>query len=99
MGIRLLQVTQPRKPCFKLGIRVGMAKFVKIFWNSGWSGIYMRVVEEGIAQAGDPIALVEDTPANPTVRRLWQLAYFEEEGFEECLLALRLLKVGIALEG
>lgn len=90
MGTSLLQVTQPRKPCFKLGIRVGTAKFVKIFWNSGRTGIYMRVVEEGLVQAGDPIALIEDAPENPTVRRLWQLAYFEEEAFEECLLALHL---------
>lgn len=90
MGTSLLQVTQPRKPCFKLGIRVGMAKFVKIFWNSGRTGIYLQVVEEGTVQAGDPIALVEDAPENPTVQRLWQLAYFEEEHFEECLAALRL---------
>lgn len=113
MGTSLLQVTQPRKPCFKLGIRVGMAKFVKIFWNSGRTGIYLRVVEEGLVQAGDPIALVEDAPENPTVRRLWQLAYFEEEAFAETQqalrlphlspewrqpLALRLRKAGIPLE-
>lgn len=59
---------------------------------------YMRVVEEGLVQAGDLIALIEDAPENPTVRRLWQLAYFEEESFEECLLALRLRKAGIPLE-
>ncbi len=113
MGTSLLQVTQPRKPCFKLGLRVGMNKFVKIFWNSGRTGIYLRVAEEGVIQPGDAIELVEDAPQNPTVRRLWQLAYFEEECFEECLLALRLphlspewrrplalrlLKAGIPLE-
>lgn len=90
VGTSLLQVTQPRKPCFKLGIRVGMTKVVAIFWNSGRTGIYLRVVEEGVLQAGDSIALIEDAPENPTVRRLWQLAYFEEACFEECLLALRL---------
>lgn len=90
MGTSLLQVTQPRKPCFKLGLRMGMARFVEVFWKSGLTGIYMRVAEEGLVQAGDPISLVENAPENPTVRRLWQLAYFEEECFEECLLALRL---------
>lgn len=89
-GTALLQVTQPRKPCFKLGIRVGMSKFPAIFFQSGRLGIYLRVVEEGRVQEGDSIALVDDAPENLTVRRLWQLAYFEEEGFEECLLALRL---------
>jgi MOSC domain-containing protein YiiM len=90
VGTCLLQVTQPRKPCFKLGLRVGMAKFVRIFWHSGRMGIYMRVAEEGALSAGDPIELVEDAPENPTVRRLWELAYFEEECTAEAQQALRL---------
>jgi MOSC domain-containing protein YiiM len=90
MGSALLQVTQPRKPCFKLGIRVGMDKFVQLFWHSGRTGIYLRVAAEGTVQAGDPIELVEEAPQNPTVQRLWQLAYFEEEAFAEAQRALRL---------
>ena len=47
VGSALLQVTQPRMPCFKLGIRFGRADMVKRFWQSGRSGIYFSVVEEG----------------------------------------------------
>jgi MOSC domain-containing protein YiiM len=55
LGSSVLQVTQPRMPCFKLGIRFGRADMVKKFWQSGRSGIYFSVVEEGDVAAGDLI--------------------------------------------
>ncbi len=57
IGTTLLQITQPRMPCFKLGIRFGRADMVKRFWLSGRSGIYFSIVEEGELAAGDPIEL------------------------------------------
>ena len=55
VGSAVLQVTQPRMPCYKLGIRFGRPDMVKRFWQSGRSGIYFSVVEEGEVAAGDPI--------------------------------------------
>lgn len=63
VGSAILQVTQPRMPCFKLGIRFGRADMVKRFWHSERPGIYFSVVEEGDLAAGDAIeqiARVED---------------------------------------
>lgn len=51
-------VTQPRIPCFKLGIRFGRPGIVKRFLHSGRSGFYLAVVQEGEIGAGDPIELV-----------------------------------------
>ena len=48
-------VTQPRMPCFKLGIRFGRADMVKRFLHSGRNGFYFAVVEEGNVAAGDSI--------------------------------------------
>jgi MOSC domain-containing protein YiiM len=62
IGSSLLQVTQPRMPCFKLGIRFGRTDMVKKFWHSGRSGIYFSVVEEGDLAAGD---LIERTARGP----------------------------------
>jgi MOSC domain-containing protein YiiM len=59
VGSALLQVTQPRMPCFKLGIRFGRADIVKKFWRSGRPGIYFSIIEAGDVAAGDPIALVQ----------------------------------------
>jgi MOSC domain-containing protein YiiM len=55
VGSALLQATQPRMPCFKLGIRFGRPDMVKRFWLSGRSGIYFSVIEEGDLAAGDSI--------------------------------------------
>jgi MOSC domain-containing protein YiiM len=49
-------VTQPRQPCFKLGIRFGRDDMIKRFLASGRSGFYVKVVEEGELAAGDSIA-------------------------------------------
>jgi MOSC domain-containing protein YiiM len=62
VGSAVLQVTQPRMPCFKLGIRFGRPDMVKKFWRSGRSGIYFSVVEEGDVAAGD---LIENVAHNP----------------------------------
>jgi MOSC domain-containing protein YiiM len=59
VGSALLQITQPRMPCFKLGIRFGRSDMVKRFWESERSGIYFSVVEEGDVAAGDSIETVE----------------------------------------
>jgi MOSC domain-containing protein YiiM len=47
VGSAVLQVTQPRMPCFKLNVRFDSPAMVKRFWQSGRSGIYFAVVEEG----------------------------------------------------
>ena len=46
-------VTQPRMPCFKLGIRFGRPEIVKRFLRSGRTGFYLAVLEEGRVAAGD----------------------------------------------
>lgn len=55
VGTAVLQITQPRMPCFKLGIRFGRPDIVKLFWRSGRSGIYFSVIEEGSVAAGDAV--------------------------------------------
>jgi MOSC domain-containing protein YiiM len=55
VGTAVLQVAQPREPCFKLGMRMGDADFVELFGSSGRSGTYLRIQEPGDIGAGDPI--------------------------------------------
>jgi MOSC domain-containing protein YiiM len=59
IGTAVLQVTQPRLPCYKLGIRMGAGKtFPKRFQKSGRVGFYLRVIKEGELAAGDRIERV-----------------------------------------
>jgi MOSC domain-containing protein YiiM len=53
VGEAKIKVTQPRLPCFKLGIRFARADMVKRFLASRRSGIYFSVVEEGMVSVGD----------------------------------------------
>jgi len=55
IGEALVKVTQPRMPCYKLGIRFGRPDMVKRFLASRRSGIYFSVIEEGMVKAGDAI--------------------------------------------
>jgi MOSC domain-containing protein YiiM len=58
VGSALLEVTQPRVPCYKLGIRMGDRRFPAAFAAAGRPGAYLRIVEEGSLQAGDPIRVL-----------------------------------------
>jgi MOSC domain-containing protein YiiM len=55
IGSTELVVTQPRMPCFKLGIRFGRKDIVKRFQQSGRTGFYLSVLREGDVSAGDAI--------------------------------------------
>lgn len=63
VGTALLEVAQPRLPCFKLGIRVGDPRMVKRFMLAGRPGAYLRIIEEGDVRAGDAIEVL-DVPAH-----------------------------------
>ena len=57
VGSAVLEVTQPRGPCFKLGIRMGDAAFVKRFSAAGRLGTYLKVLEPGEVQTGDNVVV------------------------------------------
>lgn len=75
IGSAALQVSQPRSPCFKLGIRMGDPTFVREFLRSGRPGFYFRVVEEGALQEGDTIERIERGSTGITVHELWDLSF------------------------
>ena len=58
VGSTLLEVAQPRLPCFKLGLRMGDPRFLKRFAAAGRPGAYLRVIREGDIGAGDAIEVV-----------------------------------------
>lgn len=90
VGGALVEVSQPRPPCFKLGIRMGMLRFPKLFLASGRVGFYLRVLEEGEVGAGDAFERVEADPEGMTVREMNHLLFFEPENLEGAGRALRI---------
>jgi MOSC domain-containing protein YiiM len=69
VGSAELVVTRPRKPCYKLAIRLGHQDIVARFRTSGRSGFYLSVAREGEVRAGDAIARLE-RGSGPTIREV-----------------------------
>ena len=57
VGSAVIQVSEPRRPCSILGIRFGTQEMVKLFNNSSFPGIYVRILEEGEVKMGDKLKL------------------------------------------
>ena len=73
VGTVQLMVTQPRMPCYKLGIRFGRPDMVKRFLASRRTGFYFSVLQEGEVGAGDTLELVSQDDNNITVADVTQL--------------------------
>lgn len=67
VGAAEVMVTQPRMPCYKLGIRFGRADIIKRFLVSERSGFYLSVLKEGDVGAGDEFTLLEKNVEGVTV--------------------------------
>ncbi|MBI3769437.1 MAG: MOSC domain-containing protein [Deltaproteobacteria bacterium] len=77
-------VTQPRIPCFKLGIRFGRPDMVKLFQRSGRNGFYLAVLREGVLSTGDAIRVLPDEQSRVTVAEIVRL-YVADEPQQEPL--------------
>ncbi len=73
LGTARLIVTEPRMPCFKLGIRLGRDDMVERFLRAQRLGFYLGVQEEGRVQAGDSFDLVSADPQCLTVADVTRL--------------------------
>jgi MOSC domain-containing protein YiiM len=68
VGTAVLLAVQPRRPCVKLGIRLQRPAVVQEFEQARRSGIYFRVQQPGMLQAGDAISLVQASPYPATIQ-------------------------------
>jgi MOSC domain-containing protein YiiM len=89
IGSAVLQVTQPRMPCYKLALRFGRSDMTKRFWASGRSGVYFSVIAEGELEAGGSMEIVKRDPNRVRVHDVVRL--FKRELSDDGLLE-RILK-------
>ncbi len=90
IGAARVQVTTPRVPCFKLGVRTGDPGIIAPFLASGRLGFYLRVLAEGAVEAGDPIELEAADPAGLLMSDLIAALFLPapEPGLVERILAM-----------
>lgn len=87
-GSTLLQVSQPRRPCWKLDHRFELPGLAQAVQESGWSGWYLRVLEPGELAAGDDLTLVERPRGALSLAQFWT-AYHADPVDREALHQLR----------
>jgi len=86
VGGVLLEVSEPRLPCFKLGMRMNDPKFLKRFAAAVRPGAYLRILREGDLGAGDEIAVVE-RPDHDVTMELIARAKLHDHALAERVLA------------
>jgi MOSC domain-containing protein YiiM len=75
MGTAVLMVTQPRLPCYKLGIRFGLEDMPDRFLESGRTGFYFAVIDEGELGEGDAVQPIHRDANRVSVSDVLRLCY------------------------
>ena len=82
VGKVILEVSQPRSPCYKFAIKMGTVEALSLCINSGKTGFYLRVLREGIIQSGDRIEVDYSNDTAPTVEEVHRLYYFDKRNID-----------------
>src|SRR3712207_923705 len=85
IGTTVLEVVQPRLPCFKLNVRMEDKAFGKRFVQAGRPGAYLRIVEEGGIGAGDPIEIVRRAEHDVSIRFMAHAILVDHSMLDEVL--------------
>jgi MOSC domain-containing protein YiiM len=98
IGSAKLVATQPRMPCYKLGVRFGTMEIIRMFLTGGRPGIYFKVLEEGEVQSNDKIKIIKKDKNNVTVKDIVSL-YITRDYTENIKTMKRALKISALPEG
>ena len=79
LGEVILEVTKPREPCYKLGIRFNDPSVIKEFWNSTKSGIYFKILRTGHVAKNDELLLLNKTTNNLTIAEVYESKRLKKE--------------------
>jgi len=72
VGECIVEVTKPRQPCIKLGVRFNNMKVVKEFWNTSMCGVYFKILQTGNVKTGDEFKQLKSYPENPTIAEVYE---------------------------
>lgn len=85
IGTAVLEVSEPRIPCWRLGVRMDDPRFPRRFTEAQRPGAYLRIVVQGEVGAGDDIDLVERPDHELTVRDVLRIFAFDHDDVERLL--------------
>ncbi|WP_179338238.1 MOSC domain-containing protein [Winogradskyella ludwigii] len=88
LGNALVQITQPREPCFKFAHKFGSNTVLKQFIDHGFPGTYVRILEEGEVKTGDHFTLIESKKDSVSIYDFFKLLYAKEKNENHINLTL-----------
>jgi MOSC domain-containing protein YiiM len=91
IGSSHLVATQPRMPCYKLGVKFGRMDIIKKFLKSEKSGIYFKVIKEGEIGVNDNINIIKKDNNNITIKNIVEL--IKKDDKENTILMEKAVKV------
>lgn len=88
IGSALVQITQPREPCYKLGIRFNNQKIIKQFVKHNYPGTYVRILETGNVAMGDELLLMKQSENPLTIYQYYEFLFAKDKDQETIKLIL-----------
>jgi MOSC domain-containing protein YiiM len=98
IGSAKIVATQPRMPCYKLGVRFGIMEIIRRFLSSGRPGIYFKVLKQGEVKTDDKIEIIEKDKNNVTVKDIVRL-YINRDHVDNIETMRRAIKIDALPEG
>ena len=93
IGTALVQVSQPREPCYKLGIRFSDQSILKKYIKYGHPGMYVRILEKGSVSIEDKVVLIERSKNTLTVKQCFEIILAKKKDPEIVRLAIENLSL------
>ena len=88
IGTAVVQVSQPREPCYKLGVRFRDQNIIPLYVNHAYPGTYLRLIEEGVVKNNDTLHLIEQSTNKLTVKQCFEVILARKKDPELVKLAL-----------
>ena len=89
IGETEVMATEPRMPCYKLGIKFGRADIIKRFLASRRTGFYFAVMREGLVGAGDTVELIRREQEEISVADITRLYAFDKDDVKSLRRAIQ----------
>jgi len=90
VGTANLIATQPRMPCYKLGVKFGNMDMIKRFLASGLTGVYFKVMKEGELEQGDEIKLIKKDENSVTVKDIVRIYTIDKDDIQTIERAIKI---------
>ena len=90
VGTAKVAATQPRMPCYKLGVKFGRMDIIKKFLAGGLTGVYFKVIKEGDLEQGDKIKLIKKDENNVTIKDIVRLYTVNKDDLQTMARAIKI---------